>query len=197
MAKIDQLTETEVAYLAGLIDGEGTIGMGRTSARTGDQGVRYRVTLTVAATTDMDLVSWLSSKLGVGVYRVGTPKSYKHKQGWCFKLSEGPAEQLLARALPCLVVKKRQAELFLRYRAVQRACGPEVRWSRESMLALRVLRGWFFIQFRQLNAKGPESVTTNTPDAISEDEIVKIESVLQGNLQRVTGDSAPPAGLIQ
>lgn len=194
--KISQLTETEVAYIAGLIDGEGSITMGKTASPSGDRKLRYRVHLTVAATTSMELVSWLVSKLGGCDYKVGRPKKKQHRQGYCMKLAEGPAEELLQRSLPYLVIKKRHAELFLRYREIQAASGPAIRWRKKDLKALRVVRDWFFQEFRTINAKGPKTVEANMPDTISEQEVVKIESELRGNLKRVSGDTAPPA-LIQ
>jgi len=191
--KISQLSETEVAYIAGLIDGEGSINMTKTVDVRGDRKIRFRVRLTVAAATSMDLISWLVSKLGACAYKVGTPQAENHRQGWAVKLSEAPAERLLQRAIPYLVIKKRHAELFLRYRAIQAACGPGIRWRKKELKELRVVRDWFYEEFRAINAKGPKTVTTNTPDTISEQEVVKIESDLQGNLQRARGDSAPPA----
>ncbi len=193
--RIEQLTETEVAYIAGLIDGEGTISMTAMTASYGKKKARFRTTFTVAATTSTELVSWLVSKFGVGAYEVGRPRSPKHLQGWCFKISECRGEELLRRCLPYLVIKKRHAELYLRYREIQKACyhkGSEIRWSKESMRALRSVREWFYHEFRELNAKGPVTVEANTSDTISEQEVVKIESELQGNLQRVSGDTAPP-----
>ncbi len=191
--KIERLTETQCAYLAGLLDGEGTIRMTRSFHKSGDRKLRYRVLVAVAATTSEDLVSWLISTLDVQVCqanrRVPNPG---HKMCWMVRMSEVPGERLLTRLLPYLVIKRRQAELYLRYRKVQQACGPELRWSKEKMLALRALRDWFFDQFRMLNARGTESVTANTPETISEAEVVKIESDLHGNMQRVSGDTAPP-----
>lgn len=197
---IQQLSETEIAYIAGLMDGEGTICMNRTKTRLGDQGARFRARITVAATTSLDLISWLTAKLGIGKYEVGHRNLDRHKQGWAFKPSEKTADALIERCLPYLVIKKRQAELYLRYRAIQRSLyrkGANVRWDPDSMRSLRVIRQWFYEEFRRLNAKGPESVEANTPDLALVERVMKIESDLQGNLQRVSGDAAPPAEVIQ
>jgi hypothetical protein len=196
MKEINQLTEPQVAYLAGLIDGEGTICMSKCNHATGDRKVRYRVRLTVVATTSLEMLDWLVSEIGAIPTKVGTPKSPKHRQGWRVSLAEKQAEQLLERAMPYLVIKKRQAGLYLRYRSLQKACGnPALRLSKEKMKAMRVIRDCFLQEFRKLNAKGPETVSTNTPDMISEFEIMKIESGLHGNMQRVNGDVAPPTVL--
>ena len=98
---------------------------------------------------------------------------------------------MLKRLLPYLVIKKRQAEMFLRYREIQKCCDPSLRWSKDRMLAVRVLRDWFFNEFHRLNARGSVIPTTNTPDAISEAEIVKIESDLHGDMQRASDDTRP------
>ena len=190
--RIDQITETEAAYIAGLLDGEGTIRMTRNQSKSGDRKLRYRVCLTVAATTSPDLVAWLMSTLDVQVCpanrKVPNPG---HKMCWMVRMSEKPGEELLKRLLPYLVIKKRQAEMFLRYREIQKACTPSLRWSNDRMLAVRVLRDWFFNEFHRLNARGSETVTANTPETISEAEIVKIESDLHGDVQRASGDTRP------
>lgn len=190
--RINQLTDTEAAYIAGLLDGEGTIGMKKAFNKSGDRKLRYRPYVVVATTTSCVLASWLMSVLDVQVHPANRKADNpKHKKALLVRMSERPGEELLKRILPYLVIKKHQAELFLRYREIQKACGPSLRWSRNRMLAVRVLRDWYCKEFHRLNAKGPESVEANMPDAISEAEIVKIESDLHGDVQRASGDTRP------
>jgi hypothetical protein len=59
------LTEQEKGYIAGLIDGEGTIGMGKTFQANGDRKLRYRLRLTIT-TTNSNLTIWFTDKLGIG-----------------------------------------------------------------------------------------------------------------------------------
>jgi len=191
--KINQLTETEAAYIAGIIDGEGTIRMTKCYSASGDRKLRYRVYVQVAVSTSMEIVEWLVSKLDASMTTLNRKKkSDKHRLAFAVYVSEVKGEALLRRVLPYLVIKKRQAELFLRYREVQKVCNPALRWSKSRMPAVRAVRDWYYSEFRKLNAKGPESVTTNTPGMISEDEIMKIESELHGDMQRASGDTAPP-----
>ena len=188
--KIAELKDTELAYLAGLLDGEGTICMKKQNLTNAAQKIRYRIAVTLVYTTSIELVGWLSSTLGSAVQihnvnRKGMPDHYS--QLYLVRMSEIPGEEMIKRLLPYLVIKRRQAELFLRYREIQKAChheGAKIRWSQEKMKALRVLREWYRQEFHRLNARGPDSSTTNTPDLVFEAEARKIESELYSDVQR-------------
>ena len=199
LAMVERLTDTEIAYLAGLIDGEGSIMMRRQGSSRGEQRARFRAQLIIAATTSLDLISWVTERLGNRWY--STPRmSPNHRPAWQFHPTEKQSDRLVERCMPYFVVKVRQAQLYIRYRALQRALyhkGPNIRWAPENMKALREIRSWFWAEFRKANARGTESVEANTLGMISEQEVMKIESDLQGNLQRASGDTAPPPGMIQ
>ncbi len=57
------LSETEKAYLAGLLDGEETIGLGKTWDKCADRKTRYRLRISIV-TTNLILASWLIEKTG-------------------------------------------------------------------------------------------------------------------------------------
>lgn len=60
---LDKLTEAEKGYLAGLIDGEGTISLLQHGAnKSGEPYYRIRVRI---ANTDIKMVKWLTSKMGI------------------------------------------------------------------------------------------------------------------------------------
>lgn len=186
-----KLTELQTAYLAGIVDGEGTISMTKERNLTGDRKLRFRVHLTVR-NTSMDLVGWLVAFVG-GQVNPTYPKSNRHKTSYRVWWPEKSAELIVKAILPYLAVKKTQAELFLRYREVQKWSYENRRSTRAKMKSIRVLRDWFFDEFRRLNAKGPLSVTTNTPEATTKSQdVAKIESELFSDEQRVIGDDAPP-----
>jgi hypothetical protein len=193
MSKIKRLTEVEVAYLAGLIDGEGCISMTKDLHASGDRKVRYRVHLAVATTTSQILVDWLIRKLkpmknGLNRKR----ENPKHATAYSVRLSEVPAEELLNRVRPYLVIKRRHADLFLRYRKIQEFSCNNRKAHRYQIKSIRKLRDWFFNEFARLNRRGPESVTANTPDMKAHEKaIMKIESELHRKMQRVVGDNAP------
>ena len=185
------LSDTERAYLAGLVDGEGTIGMARTFEPKGDRSFRYRLRLSIVTTTPA-LAAWIVEKTGASVqsHNRGNPK---HATAYRVAFGEGPGEELVSLIKEFLIIKKQQAELYLRYRQIQKFSLAHRRAHREQIKSIRILRDWIYDEFHRLNARGPKSVTTNTPDTKAYNEaFAKIESELQGDLQRVIGDNAPP-----
>lgn len=188
---MEELTQLEAAYLAGLVDGEGTICMAKDACPNGDRKLRFRVRLTIT-NTSVSLVSFLVARYG-GCPTWAKPKSKKHSVSCRVSWSEIPAEKLVLAVLPFLQIKKQQAELFLRYRNLQKFCWEHRKSSRASIKSVRSLRDWFNDEFHRLNARGPLSVEANTPDLISYDQAMgKIESDLYSNVQRAVGDDAPP-----
>jgi hypothetical protein len=92
------------AYLAGILDGEGCI-----SARQGKRGIDFRV---VVGNVSLALMEWLTSRYGGTVYPTKT-KSPRHQPFWIWKCSRTEGVECLRAALPYLVVKREQAELFI------------------------------------------------------------------------------------
>lgn len=107
------MTEGEAAYVAGLVDGEGTICF---SSRKSSGRRAYWLTchLTIA-NTDWNLLEKVVEITGNGYIRdSGTPKSGQ-KQGYSWRVGAVQARFLLPQLLPFLVLKHRQAECLLRY----------------------------------------------------------------------------------
>ncbi|MCC9609491.1 LAGLIDADG family homing endonuclease [Blastopirellula sp. JC733] len=102
-----------LAYLAGLIDGEGTLTI-RKSHRAHRQG---RVTYNAMATIPSTNYSLLNRIMGWtgGVIREKLKRSDNHKQ--CFELHLGPTElrQILPGLKPLLLLKQSQAKLLMEH----------------------------------------------------------------------------------
>ena len=100
-----KLTESEWCYLAGLIDGRGTINIEASRKKNGDVSFRRFVSINNA---DQLLVNWCYSRLPVGSQNVS-------KTGRAVKIrwSSGTAEYILANVKDRLVSKKNQAEIAL------------------------------------------------------------------------------------
>lgn len=121
-----EMTATEAAYLAGMIDGEGSICVLRTRPR--DQArPSYRFVMSVT-NTDLHLLGELGEWVGVGtLQRVAKSKANpKWKDGGQLFFNQGAAAHVLRQVLPYLIVKRRQAELAIEFLALKRA------WSREN-----------------------------------------------------------------
>jgi hypothetical protein len=101
-------SKTELAYAAGIIDGEGCIGFNK---RTDHVVLRVSV-----GNTDPRLMDWLKTTFGGCVW--SEKQSYapnaKPRFGW--ELSAKKAEEFLRLLLPYLILKRERAELALAYR---------------------------------------------------------------------------------
>jgi hypothetical protein len=100
--------ELEFAYLAGIIDGEGTISVCMVHR---PDGVNALHKMLGVFNTNYTLIAWLKERFG-GVVHSRT-RSDKWKQEHQLKWSAEEASELLAKVLPYLVIKKEQAEIFI------------------------------------------------------------------------------------
>lgn len=103
-----QLTEQELAYIAGFFDGEGSIGINRSKRQTWLE--------VCFANTDEPIIAWIYSKLG-GRIRVidRSQKNPKWKKAFYAISSSARACKILRTLLPYLRVKKDQAEIAIEY----------------------------------------------------------------------------------
>lgn len=108
-------TPTDLAYLAGIIDGEGSFVAAIRTIRRG--ALDMQMTLKVN-NTDHDLIEWL----GLFGGRVHMRKKYathcRQQWEWCIGIVE--LAPLLVEVTPYLRVKKRQAELLLEWWGLSR-----------------------------------------------------------------------------
>lgn len=107
---IHDLSEPDVAYVAGIIDGEGCLIFGRT--RT---SYYPRVMIT---NTNLDLLNWLQENLGGRIF-----KAAKRKDGWKpsydWRCAWKPATELIERVYPYLKIKDGQARVFFAWDAIR------------------------------------------------------------------------------
>lgn len=103
------LSETEKAYLAGLIDGEGSISLIQTQNRPGPQ---LKISI---GNTNPVMIDWIHSNVGRGFihFRELSKKNPKHKDSYVWTVSHGDAEWVLKEVYPYLVIKKPQAKIVL------------------------------------------------------------------------------------
>jgi hypothetical protein len=112
------ITVAQAAYIAGILDGEGTITISRkrgNTAKAGKRRVFYRPFVQVCLTTP-NVLTWLVEVTGLG--HVATNKSARtsrQKPSWRWSLWSNQARQLLEATLPYLIIKKTQAELLIEF----------------------------------------------------------------------------------
>jgi len=103
------LSDTEAAYMAGLIDGEGSFNISPAG------GQRLNVSLAVA-NTHKPMIEKLCDDAGVGVVNAHQYREGQNNTLWNWSVnSRVHLNVLLPKILPFLIVKKRQAELVKKF----------------------------------------------------------------------------------
>jgi hypothetical protein len=137
------LQPTEFAYIAGVIDGEGTIGIYRLSSN------KFQMKI-VVANTSWPLLEWIRERVG-GALIPAAKATSKHRMSWQLVVSQYQAAPLLLGCRQLLQVKRAQADLALRYMEeyipANSRLGPS-----EAQVARR---RWYWDETRRLNRRGP------------------------------------------
>lgn len=104
-------SKTDIAYLAGIVDGEGTIGIHH--GRDGFGGPYLQ-----AGGTDKRLVDWLKSLFGGNYtfYHLTDMKHKHHKDFYLWRLNLSDVSRVLIQIIPYLKLKREQAELAVSFR---------------------------------------------------------------------------------
>ena len=110
------MTETEKAYIAGIIDGEGSIMLQRIHKN------EHPYPCVSIASTTLELLEWIKKAIGKG--RIISKKNYNveiHKDCYSYVLRRNDAINLIKDIYPYLVIdaKKKRARLILeKYKAL-------------------------------------------------------------------------------
>ena len=98
------MTNTEKAYIAGIIDGEGSIMLTKFHKN------QYHSPCISVASTDLELLDWLKFKVGSG--KITRKKNYntsKHKDSFTYSLIYDAAIELLIEIQPYLIIQKKKS----------------------------------------------------------------------------------------
>ena len=112
-----EYTIAQVAYLAGIIDGEGSIYIGNFSSNPKTGTLHYQTNMEVT-NTDKGLIDWLMSNFG-GRMNLYTPKQTpknSRKPVYRWIASGELLTHLCHLLLPFVVIKKRQCEIMIKMR---------------------------------------------------------------------------------
>lgn len=106
---LETLTDTEAAYLAGIVDGEGSITIGVSNGRKCYQpGVHIIM-------CDKPVLEWMAKRLGVTCGIIKRSVNERHRTQYGVRLLGRRAAWLCIAILPWLRVKKKQAELVIAF----------------------------------------------------------------------------------
>lgn len=114
-------TKTDIAYCAGLIDGEGCIRVGRSKPYrhlTGRVSLAYKLSVQVRMVEEAAL-TFLRDTLGGWYWAEKKPHSVKGRPLFCWQATDQAAEHVVKTIRPYLRVKARQADLALEFRMLQ------------------------------------------------------------------------------
>lgn len=122
--KTYNVSSIDLAYMAGIIDGEGCISARRRSHR---KGKRPNSTPTLAiANTHRGLLEWVTVKFGGNIC---SPRNQirrpTHKQIYQWSMEGSCVYDLLRLVLPYLVVKRNQAEVVMEMVEIKDNASPE------------------------------------------------------------------------
>lgn len=101
------MTNEERAYLAGILDGEGYVGI-----RIHNQNRRSITPVASVTNTNLPLLVWLKERWG-GAIHLKQDKRPTSKAAWIWIVASRDVESVLRDAYPYLIVKRPQADLVL------------------------------------------------------------------------------------
>lgn len=111
---LKDMSEGEIGWLAGLMDGEGSIVL-LNRGRPGKGSIRIQI-----ANTYVPLIQRILEVTGVGVVVTHSMKNPKHKTGYTWTVGSGDARELLRRMRPWLLVKAERADAVAEGRSFPR-----------------------------------------------------------------------------
>jgi len=144
------MKKTELAYVAGIIDGEGCIGIQTFKTRGRRGGVRYGMYVTVANTNEW-LIQWFKFNFGGCVCRTDNSGS-NNKDCWSWRIQTRQAADFLRLVLPYLQIKRFRAEVALQFQDGKRPSYSH-RWNPKTDEELAVEEAQY-ITMRKLNKVG-------------------------------------------
>lgn len=110
---------SDIAYTAGIIDGEGSISLAVHHGQATADGSRPRnspMLLLQISMTDEAVIRWLADSWKCGHVVTLKPRKKHHLLAWSWRVYAGNAEGILLACLPYLKVKNKQAALTISYR---------------------------------------------------------------------------------
>jgi hypothetical protein len=116
--RFEILSELDIAYLAGLFDGEGCIMIRPCKGKKYKRGIVYQGKLSIRM-VEREALLYFRNKTKVGGFRTDV-ETDRLRPITTWELGPAAAEELLKILLPHLRVKKEQASMYLKYRDLLR-----------------------------------------------------------------------------
>lgn len=145
-----KMSKLQAAYLAGIIDGEGYVGImkmrkGNKSKWCYKNDYAYVPVIKIAM-IDKELITWLKESYGGNFEtRKARPNA---RESYCWTARKSKVNDILQKVYPYLRVKKKHAEIIFKYQNTNNGAGhpiSEENWAKRDKL---------FKELRQLTKKG-------------------------------------------
>lgn len=156
-----RVPKTTLAWLAALIDGEGSIMLllRKASKRIVYRQPHYRASVAIAM-TDERLANAIIERTGIErVYSHGR-KGVRHRTQYTWRMTASEIKVWLPCLIPWLVLKREQATLLLEALKLADLCTPRKgeKWDRSVVDASKLRRDEIYAEIRKLNNRGFGSV---------------------------------------
>jgi len=164
-----EMNKSEVAYIAGLFDGEGSICivMSKPSAKRQTSSPSHSLQVGIT-NTNRDLIDWLHNNLGGYISdNSHSPSRKRESHCWAWRVMSNQSKDFLKLIYPFLKVKRRQAELAIQF---QETKGVFTRYLRPTTEEI-TKRQWYKEEITKLNSRhksrkdaGREFIAVNPKD---------------------------------
>jgi hypothetical protein len=141
-------TETDYAWLAGIVDGEGSIMISRTRVQENHLGFSYRGAISISNTSE-EMMKHILKIAGVGNLTRLPESRFDWKDRFNYHASAGAAQILLPKIMPYLILKKPQAEVLTEFLGLIGGQGRKVAYDGRI--------DFLYQKMRALNMKGKQS----------------------------------------
>lgn len=117
-----QISEHEIGYLAGIMDGEGTIYIGRPISRTKDCKSPIYQTYIAVTNTEISLLNWLKERIGGIIRSIPTDKGSDiiRKPIWRWYCPIVRIRDFCELLIPYSIIKRREFEIMHEIRGTYR-----------------------------------------------------------------------------
>lgn len=152
------LSQLEIAYLAGIMDGEGCVSIMKSKPLSNTSSPSHILRITIA-NTNKDLIDWLGVKMG-GCTRRASRANYPSawKDSWQWHIEGFKAMEFLCLVEPYLIIKKAQASIGIEFQK-KKTLSTGKRLEKEEIL----FRDSFRNRLTTLNKKGKDVLVTTYP----------------------------------
>jgi len=155
-----KFSSLEQAYIAGLVDGEGCINIYRINTK---KVPKWILSISIY-NCDFNILNWLYKRRGGYLQKRGKRKK-KWKQNYAWKISANDAMEFLQDIKKYLRIKKRQAELAIKFQTKQsrRLRGySRIKGTPKKIMQFRI-NAW--LQMKKLNSEKTSPAETERNDA--------------------------------